>query len=1094
VFYFNNGKLCKTFPGTGRGFAVRNDRIVGFVDAYTAPNFLVATASGQAQSDSSFLIPIGTKQVGVDINPVTINASGLASTNSYTLIRHFKANNISGFKVKNGLLERVWQGAEGFATKDGTLWPKIDVPPNTVEPITANGRAISDSQNPVFQVTFDGTAHQLTGSAYSSTDCSSLSANVYFGGLFPALFRNGVLFQHLAAKTTIGALQPDGTLYRVASNCRGGRTEISSTLDNHAVVMKGGPLVADMGGLGDLYLRVLQISAVGVSISGANTEDYGLINIFTPPGALFFKKGILFRHTSGTSRYYDSTVGFTNGKLYDTVLLRKEYPVTVVEIGASGGAVTNGTADLTQVTPPKLELTASGQAVTDGTVEEYILSELTASGHATTDATVVDPIIIKFHPVTASGQAVSGKVSALVNSYYSVKSTGLASSKPLNNSVHICQWFNVKSTTGKATSAKVSANIWVGYLAECSAFGRATTSGTAHANLWRSVSSTTGKATTSTRNVTAIITTPITASGHAVSGSYWRVRLTASGHSVTDGSSNGETIYCHIVSASGHAQTSKYDEILGQILGVCNASGHSRITPQAHNNWYHAVRSTTGLARIFPSKVNIYLTHTLVATANGLSTTGGFAHSPPPNTHIARASARARSYPYCSVDVKFHLYVLSWRKLYWNPTDSTKYYDVYRCDQPGGTYYKIGTAAQQPKPNYRVEIDLRPRNLAVQRVSEGIRLDWNEPEINGYPMTFKAVPIKYDETPMFTPNPDTSWVTDALPAAATWLNQDGLTTSAFRRHGDTSLKVSTSNGYVEPRFTGATQTIPGGNYIIVWVYLEKESLPDTFWCSFYDNNNWEHRFYWGNNLCPFGKVGEPSRMYAEELPIPGMWTPLIVDTSDINISEIHGMSFGLMKENGSATIYIDSVYYTEQPIVKMPWPHIGLYPYDTYTINRGGELYSRTSLTEFLDTNITSTNGFTVTGGQPLYTFERSRVEDKVVITWGIPDGAGTNYLYEVASMDMTGALTNFVNVSTTVSEDYDHTEITISSPSTPQFTVTASGNSYEHSGVISGETYHYIFTTYDSQDNVTSTVEKDYTMPYGSVLGHFKLGKSVLV
>ena len=654
---------------------------------------------------------------------------------------------------------------------------------------------------------------------------------------------------------------------------------------------------------------------------------------------------------------------------------------------------------------------------------------------------------------------------------------------------------SITSTTGHATTYSDKAETFIvqNQVISIRASAYSITTGRMRApNIWYRIKSTTGKARVLPKKCAAFRKHMLTASGHSATVNWWTHTVTASGYITTIGANDGGQLhFCHIVTADGHIYITA-GSLDSQIVFPCRSTGLARLIPSAHNNYFYSVKSKTGKATTSPSKTDVTKIHMYPITSiTGHARTNGRARIPPANEHIIRGTARIRTYPYCSVDMDYYLYIIGFRRVHWIPTSGTAYYNVYRSDLPGQAYYKMGTAPHQRRPHYKVMMDLKPRNLTATRTTNGVQLQWDNPLIDGYPITIKPVPVGSDQQEKYTPSPDVAWLNDYLPDGSSWIDQQGMEVSDFRYHGDTSIKITSTNGTVEPSFSGATTTMPEG-YIVAWIYLDKDNVPDSFWFSFYDNG-WEHSHYWSKDRKSDGEIGSESRLFIEELPTPGLWTPVVIDTRNINAKTISGMKIGVNKKEGTGILYLDSVYYTTQYVTKMDFPHIGIDFKEPYIVKKFGTTVKTTDQKEFIDNDVINVYGFTNTGGVPKYSFTRDPILNNVTITWGIPLQSGTEYEYSVATRDMCGVRSEFAETSIVISDVYDHTDITISSPTTSQFTVTVTDSVYEHQNVTPGEIYHYKFETKDSNNNTIAVVETDYQIPYGSVLGNFRLGKSVL-
>lgn len=338
---------------------------------------------------------------------------------------------------------------------------------------------------------------------------------------------------------------------------------------------------------------------------------------------------------------------------------------------------------------------------------------------------------------------------------------------------------------------------------------------------------------------------------------------------------------------------------------------------------------------------------------------------------------------------------------------------------------------------------------------------------------------------------DILWMGDTIPQGAEWIDEIGKSVSNTHRLGNTSIRVSATNGYVEPGFLGASS--PAYGYIIIWCYIPRDEVPDGIWFSFHDGSSWEHRVFYGANLCPHGVLGTGSRRYIEDLPTPGTWTPLIIHVSDMEISRVTGVRFGVAKVNGQGSLLIDGIYYTDQPVYAIPQPHVGLRNSLTYRIYRNLSPIAETGDLTYFDPEAIDRN-LNQRVSAPLYTFSPNEEAGTLLIEWTSPPGGATTYAYAIESIDENGIPSSRLEGEAIVSNDYARVEITISSEHTEEFTVSCEGTSYTQGNIIYGETYHYTFRTYNLQNELTSTYFCDYTPYAPAPLDLFVLDLSILV
>lgn len=472
---------------------------------------------------------------------------------------------------------------------------------------------------------------------------------------------------------------------------------------------------------------------------------------------------------------------------------------------------------------------------------------------------------------------------------------------------------------------------------------------------------------------------------------------------------------------------------------------------------------------------------------------GGRVRIPPVYTLRCWASARFIFDAGAKGTTEYYLFARGvYNTLRWNRSAYARYYEIYMSDFPGKEYELIkDRVLQMDKPEFSIPVDMVPQNFEATNIGNGVKLTWDSPQYIGAPMTFKVVPIREDYTRDYEPEADNVWTGDDIPVSAIWVDQSGLTISDHRRHDYNSWKISATNGLVEPGFIDAPE-ITGG-YFVVWAYIDFEEVPDCIWVALYNGISWDKRVYWSKNKCPYGFIGEHSRRYLEEIPTSGAWVPLIISLKNLEASKVMGLKFGVFKEEGTGTIYIDSICYTPQVVRRIDPPYLTLRREDAYCIYRNDKKIAYTDNLEYNDYGAVDTGGFQ--GGAPTYTFRYDPING-VKISWGTPEGNGTEYTYKLASVNSNGEESSFLEQTITVSTSYAKTEINISSSSTPEFMVTVNGpaSHYYHTDAVPGEIYTYVFTAYSSIGEVISKVTKKYQVPLDHVLDYFILDKSLLV
>jgi hypothetical protein len=152
-----------------------------------------------------------------------------------------------------------------------------------------------------------------------------------------------------------------------------------------------------------------------------------------------------------------------------------------------------------------------------------------------------------------------------------------------------------------------------------------------------------------------------------------------------------------------------------------------------------------------------------------------------------------------------------------------------------------------------------------------------------------------------TPSKDYVWFDDALPEGAQLTKQSKawlwVQAPEFPvLSGLKSLKGSGS-GQQSRFFHGAAShlTIAPGDRLFAYVWLDPKDPPESVMLQFYDGKHWDHRAYWGADLCiAKGEPDAPHHRHKGPLPTPGQWTRLEVDPQEVGLgagSKVNGLGF-----------------------------------------------------------------------------------------------------------------------------------------------------------------------------------------------------------
>ena len=122
--------------------------------------------------------------------------------------------------------------------------------------------------------------------------------------------------------------------------------------------------------------------------------------------------------------------------------------------------------------------------------------------------------------------------------------------------------------------------------------------------------------------------------------------------------------------------------------------------------------------------------------------------------------------------------------------------------------------------------------------------------------------------------------------------------------GKTSIRV-TSDEFSQAYALGATQTlrVGDGDKLFAYCYLDPANPPKAVMLQFNDGD-WEHRWYWGEDVIPIGAPAKRTQTSGGRLPKAGEWIRLEVDASAVGIkpgATIGGWAFSQF----GGTVYWD---------------------------------------------------------------------------------------------------------------------------------------------------------------------------------------------
>ncbi len=200
---------------------------------------------------------------------------------------------------------------------------------------------------------------------------------------------------------------------------------------------------------------------------------------------------------------------------------------------------------------------------------------------------------------------------------------------------------------------------------------------------------------------------------------------------------------------------------------------------------------------------------------------------------------------------------------------------------------------EQSARKQELEVELAAAKLEVDQAYDS--LEYSDPHADAEPMAIERQEFV--------------WIDDAVPEGAQ-AQQTGHAWEFVKApepvHSGELASKRTVEGLGQHFFTGAkSQLMIGeGDTLFAWVYLDAENPPRQIMLQFNDGN-WEHRAYWGENIIPWGEEGKSSRLRLGDLPTPGEWVRLEVSAADVGLAPgamLNGWAF--TQQDG--TVYWDT--------------------------------------------------------------------------------------------------------------------------------------------------------------------------------------------
>jgi hypothetical protein len=160
------------------------------------------------------------------------------------------------------------------------------------------------------------------------------------------------------------------------------------------------------------------------------------------------------------------------------------------------------------------------------------------------------------------------------------------------------------------------------------------------------------------------------------------------------------------------------------------------------------------------------------------------------------------------------------------------------------------------------------------------------------------------------------WIDDDLPSGAMasanswkWISKsEGPVFSGERAH------TQSGKGKQLQHFaTGAEKPlrVSPEDTLFAYVYLEPKDAPREIMMQ-WDNGNWEHRAFWGDDLIKYGEANTPSRRRIGPLPKTGEWVRLEVPARQLGIASPMDFAGWSFDQHGG------TIYWDKAGVVKVP--------------------------------------------------------------------------------------------------------------------------------------------------------------------------------
>ncbi|MDQ3798329.1 MAG: Ig-like domain-containing protein, partial [Acidobacteriota bacterium] len=144
------------------------------------------------------------------------------------------------------------------------------------------------------------------------------------------------------------------------------------------------------------------------------------------------------------------------------------------------------------------------------------------------------------------------------------------------------------------------------------------------------------------------------------------------------------------------------------------------------------------------------------------------------------------------------------------------------------------------------------------------------------------------------------WVDDNVPSGASTGGNDGWNWMNINPNsllGSSAHQSKLAAGEHEHYFEGSSLKLQlnSGDSLSSWIFIDPDFVPAEIMLQWKDEQGWEHRAYWGDNLINLGTDGTNSRRRIGNVPASGRWVQLKVPVNLVGLEGkvVNGVKFTL---------------------------------------------------------------------------------------------------------------------------------------------------------------------------------------------------------